>query len=203
MFKILPLSFTQFSDGQLLALFQNFLFSQEWYCPQQSTHVEDKNRTWLWFSSLPRPLPSLTIVLSACMKPSPSDLIFLVEHKPDKYQEKTRGWLGSVPGRGGELHPGVQKRRREGQEGHHWRKHHSLQRWQWEMRKVFRPRAWKGGFVSSEHSQSLVASWRDVRRNGVLREAKWGVRTGRGGSAPCSGLQHCLCTLGGTGWVSY
>lgn len=41
------------------------------------------------------------------------------------------------------------------------------------MRKVFRPRAWKGGFVSSEHSQSLVASWRDVRRNGVLREAKW------------------------------
>lgn len=67
----------------------------------------------------PRPLPSLPIVLSAHMKPSPPDLIFLVEHEPDKYQEKTRGRLGSMPGRSGELHPGVQKRRREGQEGHH------------------------------------------------------------------------------------
>lgn len=80
MFEILPLSFTQFSDVQLLALFQNFLFSQEWYCTQQTTHVENKkwNTTTIHF---PRhPLPSLPIVLSAHMKPSPSDLIFLAEH---------------------------------------------------------------------------------------------------------------------------
>lgn len=132
-------------------------------------HVKNKSMTMIYF--LPHQNLSFPTVSVSKYNLHLWYLILLTEHRPAKCQEKTGSWHSPVAGKGGELYPGVQKCRGEGQEGHHG---HELCSFFSEMvfgdeKGVSRARTWQADCIFCR--QSVVASGADGMSSA---ETEWG-----------------------------
>lgn len=130
------LFFLKYLKAHFCHLF-NYFMCNSWVClgtfclvktktVSSKPHVKMRNGTWSWFMSFPTEPPPFQSFEVSNYNLYFRYLIFLVEYQPDKHQEETGSWHSPVPGRGGELYPGIQKCRGEGQESHHRCELHSF-----------------------------------------------------------------------------